>query len=82
MVVDAGLGVPSEAAASLEAGADAVLVNSAIAQAHDPASMAAAFKLGVEAGRQAYLAGRIERKAVGVASSPAVGVASAGPSRS
>ena len=77
VVVDAGLGVPSEASQSLEVGADAVLVNSAIAQAQDPALMADAFRLGVEAGRKAYLAGRIARKELGTASSPAEGVATA-----
>lgn len=56
IVVDAGLGRPSQAAAALEMGAAAVLVNTAIAVAGDPARMAAAFKKGVEAGREAYLA--------------------------
>ncbi len=59
VVVDAGLGVPSDASKVLEMGADAVLVNTAIAQAEDPGLMGEAFKLGVEAGRKAYLAGRI-----------------------
>ena len=75
VVVDAGLAVPSDAALSLEAGADAVLVNTAIAQAGDPTQMAEAFRLGVEAGRRAYLAGRIARKTLGTASSPTEGVA-------
>jgi thiazole synthase len=75
VVVDAGLGAPSEASLALEIGADAVLVNTAIAQAKDPAGMAAAFKLGVEAGRGAYLAGRIPRKELAQASSPIEGVA-------
>ncbi|MDO8540649.1 MAG: thiazole synthase [Opitutaceae bacterium] len=57
VVVDAGLGVPSHAAAALEMGADAVLVNTAIAAANDPVAMGRAFKLGVEAGRLAYEAG-------------------------
>lgn len=56
VVVDAGIGAPSHAAAALELGADAVLVNTAIAVADDPAAMAKAFKLAVEAGRIAYLA--------------------------
>ena len=76
VVVDAGLAVPSEAAQALEAGADAVLVNTAIAQAADPAAMGEAFKLGVLAGRMAYNAGRIERKNLAAASSPTVGLAS------
>ncbi len=59
VVVDAGLGVPSDASTVLEMGADAVLVNTAIAQAQNPALMGEAFKLGVQAGRKAYLAGRI-----------------------
>jgi len=71
VVVDAGLGVPSEAAQALELGADAVLVNSAIAQANNPVLMAQAFKMGVEAGRGAYLAGRISKRLDAIASSPA-----------
>jgi thiazole synthase len=58
VVVDAGLGVPSDAAEAMEIGADAVLVNTAIAVAEDPVVMARAFALGTEAGRLAYLAGR------------------------
>ncbi len=73
VVVDAGLGVPSEASQALEIGAEAVLVNTAIAQANDPAAMGEAFKLGVEAGRMAYLAGRIDRKDEATASSPTTG---------
>lgn len=57
VIVDAGLGVPSHASEALEMGADAVLVNTAIAVADDPVKMAIAFKKGVEAGREAYLAG-------------------------
>ncbi len=57
VIVDAGLGAPSHAAEALEMGADAVLVNTAIAVANDPVKMAIAFKKGVEAGREAYLAG-------------------------
>jgi thiazole synthase len=63
VVIDAGLGVPSHAAAALEMGADAVLVNTAIAAAHDPVAMGLAFKLGVEAGRLAYEAGAVARGA-------------------
>ncbi len=74
VVVDAGLAVPSDAAKALELGADAVLVNTAIAQAEDPALMAEAFKQGVEAGRKAYLAGRIPLRTSAIASSPAVDV--------
>lgn len=57
VIVDAGLGAPSHAAEALEMGADAVLVNTAIAIANDPVAMAVAFRKGVEAGREAYLAG-------------------------
>ena len=59
LIVDAGLGVPSEASKVMEIGYDAVLVNSAIAKAKDPEKMAQSFKKGVEAGRLSYLAGRI-----------------------
>ena len=70
VVVDAGLAVPSDASKALEMGASAVLVNTAIAQAENPAQMAEAFKLGVEAGRKAYMAGRIPTRAYASASSP------------
>ena len=82
VVVDAGLGVPSEAAQAMEEGADAVLVNTGIAQADDPARMGEAFRLGVEAGRMAYLAGRIQRKTTGTASSPTTGMATPAGTRS
>ncbi len=75
VVVDAGLGAPSDAALALEIGADAVLVSTAIAQADDPVAMAEGFRLGVEAGRRAYLAGLIPRKETAQASSPVEGVA-------
>ncbi len=79
VVVDAGIGAPSDAALALESGADAVLINTAVAKAHDPVLMAAAMRKGVQAGREAYLAGRIERKLYAAASSPAEGVAAARP---
>ena len=78
VVVDAGLGAPSDASLALEAGASAVLVNTAIAQATDPVRMAEAFALGVRAGREAYLAGRIPRKEMAQASSPVEGLPAAG----
>ncbi len=81
VVVDAGLAVPSDAAQALEMGADAVLVNTAIAQAQDPALMAEAFKQGVEAGRKAYLAGRIPVRAYASASSPTTDVPQPAPAR-
>ena len=74
VVVDAGLAVPSDASKALEAGADAVLVNTAIAQAADPVAMGEAFKLGVSAGRKAYLGGRIERRGSAISSSPGAGI--------
>jgi thiazole synthase len=74
VVVDAGLGVPSDAAQALEVGADATLVNTAIAKASKPALMGEAFKLGVQAGRRAFLAGRIPRLPYAEASSPLSGV--------
>ena len=58
VIVDAGLGAPSHAAEAMELGADAVLVNTAIAIASDPSRMARAFKMAVEAGREAYELGR------------------------
>jgi thiazole synthase len=74
VVVDAGLGVPSDASLAMEVGADAVLINTAIAESKNPALMAEAIRLGVEAGRKAYLAGRIPKKAYASASSPMEGV--------
>jgi thiazole synthase len=73
VVVDAGLGAPSHAAQCLEMGCDAVLVNTAIAVAGDPVGMAAAFRLGVEAGRRAFLAGRAPEREAAEASSPLTG---------
>jgi thiazole synthase len=74
VVVDAGLGVPSEAAEVMELGADAVLVNTALAEANDPVLMAAGFRLGVEAGRHAWRAGRMPVRTGASASSPVSGV--------
>lgn len=75
VVVDAGIGSPSDAALAMELGADACLINTAVALAGDPARMATAMRLGVEAGRAAFLAGRIPRRAYASASSPLEGVA-------
>ncbi len=75
VVVDAGIGAPSDAALAMEIGADAVLLNTAVALSEDPPAMAEAMKLAVEAGRKAYLAGRIPKKAYASASSPVEGVA-------
>jgi thiazole synthase len=70
VVVDAGIGVPSDAARAMEMGADACLVNTAIAEARNPAAMAKAISMGVEAGRIAHFAGRMPVKAYASASSP------------
>ena len=70
VVIDAGLGSPSHAAEALEMGADAVLVNTAIASAKDPTAMGQAFKLAVEAGRLAFEAGKGMVSLEAVASSP------------
>jgi thiazole synthase len=74
VIVDAGVGVPSDAAVAMEMGCDAVLMNTAIAGARDPLRMAEAMRLGVEAGRTAFRAGRIERKLHAAASSPLTGI--------
>jgi thiazole synthase len=73
VVVDAGIGTPSEAAQAMEMGADALLINTAIAQATNPALMAQAMQLAATAGRLAYQAGRIPVKAFASASSPLSG---------
>lgn len=73
VVVDAGLGAPSHAAEAMEMGADAVLVNTALAVARDPGAMGVAFKKGVEAGREAYLAGLGKQQDRAEASSPLTG---------
>jgi thiazole synthase len=74
VIVDAGVGTASDAALAMELGCDGVLMNTAIAGAQDPIAMARAMKLGVEAGRIAYLAGRIERRLYATASSPITGM--------
>jgi len=73
VVVDAGLGAPSHAAEAMEMGADAVLVNTALAVARAPGQMGAAFRKGVEAGREAYLAGLGRQQDRAEASSPLTG---------
>ena len=74
VLVDAGLGTASEAAAAMELGCEGVIANTAIAGAKDPVRMAAAFKHAVIAGREAYLAGRIGKKTYASASSPLEGL--------
>jgi len=73
VVVDAGLGAPSHAAEAMEMGADAVLVNTALAVSPNPGAMGAAFKKGVEAGREAFIAGLGEQRDKAEASSPLTG---------
>jgi thiazole synthase len=73
VVVDAGIGAPSQAAEAMELGAAAVLVNTAIGTASDPAAMAGAFRLAVEAGRRGHLAGLPGERAMAAASSPLTG---------
>lgn len=74
LIVDAGVGTASDATLAMELGADAVLMNTAIANARDPVLMAEAMKHGVLAGRAAYLAGRMPKKLYATASSPLEGV--------
>jgi thiazole synthase len=74
VIVDAGVGTASDVAIAMELGCDGVLLNTAVAGARDPVRMARAMRLGVEAGREAFLAGRIPRKAYGSASSPLDGL--------
>ena len=70
VIVDAGIGTPSEATLAMELGADGVLLNTAVAQSKNPSKMAYAMNLGVQAGRLAYLAGRMDKKNYAIASSP------------
>jgi thiazole synthase len=74
LIIDAGLGQASDAAIAMELGCDGVLANTAIARAKKPFEMALAFKNGVIAGRQSFLAGRIEKSIYGSASSPTTGI--------
>ena len=74
VIVDAGVGTASDATKAMELGCDGVLMNTAIAGAKDPVRMALAMKKALEAGRDAFLAGRIPRKAYGTASSPIEGL--------
>jgi thiazole synthase len=75
MIIDAGIGVPSHAAQAMELGFDAVLINTAVAQATDPVRMATAFAAAVEAGRMAHLAGPMEPCDLAVPSTPVIGQA-------
>jgi thiazole synthase len=78
VIVDAGVGTASDAAVAMELGADAVLMNTAIAGARDSVQMASAMKHAIIAGRLAFLAGRIERKRYATASSPTAGMVGTG----
>ena len=73
LVVDAGIGSPSDASQAMELGFDAVLLNSAVALAHDPVVMARAFKLAIEAGRLGYEAGVMAKQDMAVATTPVTG---------
>lgn len=75
LIIDAGLGRPSHAAAVMELGFDAVLLNTAVAKAGDPAAMAVAFAKAVEAGHEAFLAGLLEPRDMAVPSTPVIGKA-------
>jgi thiazole synthase len=75
LIIDAGLGVPSHAAQAMELGFDAVLINTAVAEAADPARMAAAFARAVEAGHEARLAGPMEPRDMAAPSTPVIGKA-------
>lgn len=74
VIVDAGVGTASDACITMEQGVDGILMNTALAEASDPVKMARAMKLAVEAGRLAYLAGRMPRREVAVPSSPTTGL--------
>ena len=78
LVIDAGLGVPSHAAAAMELGYDAVLLNTAVAEAGDPVVMARAFALAIEAGRMAFAARPLEPRDMAVPSTPVLGRAALG----
>jgi thiazole synthase len=73
LIIDAGVGLPSHAAAAMELGYDAVLLNTAVAKAGDPPAMARAFALAIEAGRAAYLAGPMEPRDMAAPSTPMIG---------
>ncbi len=75
LIIDAGIGVPSHAAQAMELGFDAVLINTAVAQAANPARMAEAFAQAVEAGHSAHLAGPMEPRDMAAPSTPVIGTA-------
>ena len=73
VIVDAGVGTASDACVTMEQGVDGILMNTALAEAQHPVAMATAMRLAVEAGRAAYLAGRMPKREVAVPSSPETG---------
>ncbi|WP_324021918.1 thiazole synthase (plasmid) [Pantoea sp. JZ29] len=75
LIIDAGIGAPSQAAQAMELGFDAVLLNTAVAKSHDPVRMAGAFASAIQSGHQARLAGMMERRDMAVASTPVFGLA-------
>ena len=78
LVIDAGIGLPSHAAAAMELGYDAVLLNTAVAKSGDPVAMAAAFAKAIEAGRSAFIAGPMEPRDMAAPSTPVIGKAQFG----
>jgi thiazole synthase len=74
VIVDAGVGTASDACLTMEQGVDGILMNTALAEARDPVTMASAMRLAVDAGRSAYLAGRMPRREIAVPSSPVAGM--------
>jgi len=74
LIVDAGIGAPSDAAAAMQLGFDGVLLNTAVSKAADPVSMARAFRLAIEAGRLAYEAGLMEPQDAAAPSTPVIGI--------
>jgi thiazole synthase len=74
VIVDAGVGTASDACLTMEQGVDGILMNTALAEARNPVAMATAMRLAVEAGRQAFLAGRMPRHEVAMPSTPSAGM--------
>ena len=74
LIIDAGIGAPSHAAYAMELGMDAVLLNTAVADSHNPALMANAFSMAIEAGRKAYCSGLMPQSDFAISSSPAIGI--------
>ena len=75
LIIDAGIGAPSQAAQAMEMGFDGILLNTAVAKARDPVRMAAAFSAAIDAGQQAFQAGLMEQRDMAAASTPIFGLA-------